>query len=425
MTTNLKQAAVDRLERARLWVLEHLPFYGALLFGLADKVDSEPRVKTAATNGREIIWCSEYVASIRDSELRAVLVHEVAHCAHGHLWRLPADEKGNEAGDYAINAILRKLETTEFGLPRGVLYEKRFDGMPEELIYAELVREKEKNGQTQNPQGGGSNGSGTREITNPCGEFVEPADGIPRESAGNGPREREADSSPVGDEVKDRQAGKAGDSLQGSWERRVIAAVLAEQANGRGAEAGAAAEAVLRRVNRRTKLDWRAETADWLRTSCSRTKADWSRPARRHAWQRVVYASRKADAVGDIVAIRDTSGSIGATVVAEFNDILRQLSAEIGCGIRVIDSDARIRADYGVIAAGEPLPGRAVGGGGTDFEPGLARARDLVSEGGIAAVVYLTDGYGCGTECAVPDVGAPLLWVSTAARLATGRTVLV
>ncbi len=415
METKLHDQLKAKLDRARLWVLRELPFYGALLFYLADELCES--VNVAATNGKEIRWNPQRLAEMPEPELRFVLVHELKHVTDGHLWRLPRTRLGNEAADYAVNGTLVALTSAQFSMPQGGLLDlARFDPakLSEEEILDILERE-----QAAEPEGGSEGAP-----KNPCGEFEEPAEGegtTTREPAKHG-RANSTDQDPT---ATDSDGVAPPESLKHEWEKRVVQAVLAEQAAGRGEAASNAAEATLRRIKARCRLDWRAETADWLRTATTNTRADWSRPARRHAWQPVLIASRRADAVGDVVAIRDTSGSTGVEVVSEFNSILESISSELGCRVRVIDADTDIRADWGWIDPGCPMPGKAAGGGGTHFGPALRLARDIVAGGGIAGVVFLTDGYGGGTELTVPDVGAPLLWVSNGVALATGRTVMV
>ncbi len=83
----IHKATLLRIDRARWWALSSpaAVFYGALATHLVDVIDES--VKTAETDGKRIIWNPTFVAGLTDEELRFVLIHEVLHCAHGHLWR--------------------------------------------------------------------------------------------------------------------------------------------------------------------------------------------------------------------------------------------------------------------------------------------------------------------------------------------------
>jgi predicted metal-dependent peptidase len=83
-------AAMTRIDQARWWILRHEAFYGALVMSLADVIDTG--IPTACTDGRVIRWNPTFVAGLSTKELRGVLMHETLHCAHGHLWRIPATE---------------------------------------------------------------------------------------------------------------------------------------------------------------------------------------------------------------------------------------------------------------------------------------------------------------------------------------------
>ena len=90
---------LSKVDRARWWALQFCPFYAQLMMGLADVLAA---VKTAATDGKVIRWGREFLGRLTDKQVRFVLLHETLHCAHGHLWRLPYDAEGNQAGDLSI-----------------------------------------------------------------------------------------------------------------------------------------------------------------------------------------------------------------------------------------------------------------------------------------------------------------------------------
>ena len=135
------------------------------------------------------------------------MLHETLHCAHGHLWRLPHDKAGNEAGDYVINRTLATVNGIK--MPTGGL-ECPYDwnDLAEEEIYSRLCKPTQKPGD-DGPKDDDQPGSA-------CGDFEVPA-------AGDQPGEGEGED-----------GAQAGESLKDEWERKVIQAQQVANAMGQG-----------------------------------------------------------------------------------------------------------------------------------------------------------------------------------------------
>ncbi len=379
-----------RVDQARYWALCEQPFYGALLARLAC---APGKVKTFATDGKRVLYSPEFAATLTDEELRFVLLHEALHPAHAHLWRLPADKLGNAAGDHEINLTLAGVEG--ISMPKGGLADPRFTGMACEEIYKALRDEADEqqdqdeggDDQQQGGQGGaGEAGEGEGE-PNPCGEFSEPA--------------TDAQGGDQG-----AQAAQA-EQLRQEWAEAVQQAAQAAQALGQG-NLPADLKAECERLQR-TRLDWRRELAEFVKNA-EPSRADWSRPARRHAWAPVLMPSRRVDGLGLLVIVRDTSGSIDGKTNAEFCAAVDSAIAETGARALVLDCDAAIAAEYR-LEAGEECPRNYAGGGGTCFAAPFARVAELEESGErVAGLIYLTDLYGTHSPT-VPSF--PTLWIST------------
>lgn len=375
-----------RLDRARWWALSEQPFYGALLMRLQSVVT--PGAQTAETDGRVVRINPEWMSKLSDQELRFVLLHETLHCAHQHMWRLPPTKRGNIAGDHAINLTLQALPGVS--MPAGGCADPQFQGMAEEDILAKLPEDDDGGGQGQEPGQG---------APDPCGAFGAPAD-------------------PSGGQDAQQQAQAAAE-LREEWGEAVMQAAQAAQAMGRG-HLPADLQRQLERVQAQP-IDWRRELAEFLRQAGA-GRNDWARPARRHAWGRVLFPRRRPDDLGVIVCARDTSGSIDDRVAAEFAALIDECAATTGARILLVDCDAAIQAEHW-IEPGQECPRYAAGGGGTDFRPVFERVDQLTETGEhVAGVVYLTDLEG--PEPAQVDL--PTLWLCTTDRQArTGRTVRV
>jgi predicted metal-dependent peptidase len=469
MTTN---DILNRITKARVWAMSSINpdvvFYGGAGCALADVLDDS--VETACTDGRVIKWGPDFVRGLYkdgvvrgDLRLRFVFLHEVLHCAHLHFWRLPLTAEGNRAGDYVINRILRDVPDIE---PlNGCLDDRKFDGMAEEEVLAALRKDcrspqpqpgQPKPGQPKpgdgQPQPGGpqpgkghgrpdgdSDGNGAPQDDDP-GTGVDqdtPGDGKAGKSNGKGPQ-RPADTGGCGGfeaPAEDKPAGKAAGSKPGSaadeagraetlrqeWERNVMQAAQAAQSLARG-NLPAAAKRLVDRIAVAARPDWRAETAEFVRSAIS-SVPDWSRQSRRMATAPVIYPRQRRDDLGTVVFVRDTSGSIVTSTVAAFNAHVAAIIADTGCSAVILDADAAVQAEHR-LSPGDEVPVRAEGGGGTDFRPAFERVAELVAEGErIAGVVYLTDLIGM-HPAEAPQV--PVLWACTTKLTApSGRTVRI
>lgn len=409
-----EQELLLKVDKARWWVLQNQPFYGSLIMGLRDKLSDA--VPTARTNGVHILWNPKFLDNLEPEQLRFVLVHEVMHCANGHLWRFPADHvdhmRMNIACDNAINHTLDGLEGVE--MPKGGQKEPKYRGLAEEEIYHQLP---------PTPQ--------IEVYVDPCGGYLAP----PEEQEGSGrgrnsrrqslqgPNDPGGIPDPSSGKKTPPRAGKASSqrgSLEDAWKERLIQAVQAQQALGCG-NVPADVERTLEEM-RSVHLDWKRELSDFVREVVS-TRNDWTRSSRRFATAPVIYPRKKANDLGRVVFVRDTSGSMSNEQAAEFTSLITQCLAETGCSGLVLDCDTKIQNEYW-LNPGETCPLTASGMGGTDFRPPFRKMQKVRERGEkVAGMVYLTDLDG--PEPAEKDVDLPLLWISTdkSATAKTGRTV--
>lgn len=405
-----------KIDRARYWLLSAMPSYGALACRLADVISNS--VPTACTNGKRIAWGAQFLDGLTNEEVRFILAHETLHCAHGHLWRFAAgmgEQEVQHGLDHTINLLLQG--TPGMQMPEGGYCDPRFRGLAEEEVIAILRSEKmrqQDNGEDGDGNGNGGesqDGHGKPGKPDPCGDFEAPGDG-----------DKDGDGNAAGGESDDEADGDGpaddGQNLREQWERAVIQQAMASKAAGRGA---GALERQIARL-RAHKVDWRAETAAWLK-SATPGRNDWSRSARRMAGQPVIYPRRKTGDLGLVLIVRDTSGSVDGPMLDAFTATATAALAETGAEGLVIDCDDGIRGEYRV-SRGEAIPDQAKGGGGTEFSAPFRRAAELEAEGErIAGIVYLTDleGYGFPTVEAWPT----LTICTTSLTAPSGRTIHV
>lgn len=362
------------LYRARDWALRtpSTVFYGVLASNLIDIMDDS--IETACTDGKVIRWSPKFLASLTEEEVRFVLLHETLHCANQHFWRLPLNKRGNIAGDYVINAILSKIAGLK--MPKGGLLDAKYSSMAEEQVLALLPKDEDEE---QEGDGGG------------CGGFGEPAPDAP----------------------------EASQTLSQEWTGAILQADIAQKS----ADAGKAPADMQRMIDaiKVSAPDWKQEMSDFLKSVVSQ-RNDWSRSSRRMASAPCIYPRKRADQIGQIVCVRDTSLSTTSAVLNTFNALIESAMADTNCGVIILDCDYDVCAEYR-LSAGDAVPAIAKGGGGTRFQPAFDRVASLIESGeAIAGVIYLTDLEG-------PQADAcdlPVLWLCTTDLVADfGRTVKV
>jgi predicted metal-dependent peptidase len=384
----------DRIDQARIAVILASPFFGSLLMRLSMERDDSK--KTFSTNGRRIAYNEDYCAALSDSELRGVLVHEVAHCAQGHLWRIGGREhdRWNRATDYSINNFLTKFIAEEseaarlagttyvipWTLPKNVLLDPQFADLCSEEIYNCLPREKDK--ETRG-QGEGETGSGGASSPSPpislspcppsCGEFEQPG-----KDEGEGPP----------------------DSLEAEWQVAVTQAATIAKMRG---ELPASLKRMIGDLLE-PKVPWRQVLREFIRIH-SKDDYCWSRPNRRYLAQGIILPSLHSERMGRIAFGVDTSGSIDADMLAEFGSEIQATLDE--CRPEAMEV---IYCDAAVNGSREFLPGDAVklemlGGGGTRFAPVFEHIGKMDEP--PVCCIYLTDGHGT-FPAKEPDY--PVLW---------------
>lgn len=106
------RAIVERLQQARIALLEKQPFYALLLLHMRFALDLT--CETAYTDGTRIAFHPDFIDALSDSELEFVLMHEVLHAALGHPFRHQAQydiECFDKACDIVVNSnILYSLD---------------------------------------------------------------------------------------------------------------------------------------------------------------------------------------------------------------------------------------------------------------------------------------------------------------------------
>ena len=351
-------------------ILDH-PFFAVLALHLIEKemdmghpIIQQLVMPTCGVDGHNLYVNPEWVKKLNDDERIGLLAHEVMHVALGHIWpwrrQWREKKKWNSAGDYVINAILRK---EGFTLPKNGLHDPQYDNMSAEAVYDKLAEDEKKNGKSPEPT------------------WEDLLEGMVGEGGGQGDKEGKDGKSGSSKMSKDEMK-----KMEQEWKERLIEAVHIAKMKGK---VPAGMERLVDDVVS-PKVPWYALLDQYV-NEIMRDDYNELIHDRRYV-QYGIYLPDMYSEGCDVCIGVDTSGSIGPEeiklFVSESIGILRSRNVR---SVRIMACDAEIHLDV-TLNAWDPIPNEFPGGGGTDFRPVFNR---LSEEGKRPAVlIYLTDTFG-------------------------------
>lgn len=157
MTTAELADVLRKVERSRVRLIagsltaasgdDSAPWFGTLSASLTIKAST--RHAHAATDGTHFFYNPKVWTAIDEREGAFVWAHEVLHCGLCHMYRKPEWVEWHEwnvCTDLAIHSILIPLaQRYNWLVPKGVLYEARYDNMSAEQIAYARKKEAEQN----------------------------------------------------------------------------------------------------------------------------------------------------------------------------------------------------------------------------------------------------------------------------------------
>ncbi len=385
-------AALDRLVRARSRLILERPFIGALAVHLA--LVANARCATVATDARAIYFNPAYVSGLTLAQAQFVIAHEALHCGLSHFARRGSRlaDRWDRACDHAVNQLLRD---DGFTLAPGFAADARFRGLAAEAIYPLLEREfSEPAGDDEHWFGAASDQGG---------------EGAPQTVQSQPDAHRQAEQARTLEAHRDGidELGTRGAmthaALASEWEDRLASTANAALLAGRLSPHW---RAVLPEVFA-PRLPWQALLARFL---MYRARDDYSyqRPGRRSS---EALLPGLASTQLTLIAVLDTSGSIGREDFRAFLDELDALKGQLTARLMLFACDDAIAP--GAPWTFEPwqplaMPQEIAGGGSTRFTPVF----DWVAECGLRpdALVYFTDALG---EFPEREPEYPVLWLVT------------
>lgn len=399
-----------RLKKAHVTLMKHPDtalYSGLLLMGESTVVDTKG--VTAYTDGYNKHYGAEFLSTLTDAEVCALVLHENLHVALKHITRFKTEYlNGNKllvgaALDYAVNDVIVSLGNDKLArLPKGGLYDPKFHGWGAVEIYEYL----KKNAPKQNkpsptsgegegkpqPSGGASQGEG--------------------EDSVSGEGEDEDTGSGGADDMKtlDKHDFKSAVDMDDETLEKRVDRALREG----GMLAGRLGSKVPRCIEEllEEKVNWKNVLRDFI-TSATRGKDElsWRRFNKRLVSNDIYMPSLESETVGEIIVAIDTSGSIGMEDLSVFGTELYNICNNCQPeAVRVLWWDTHVHAEqrftgesYGNLATLL----KPVGGGGTR----VSCVSEYLDKKQITvdAVLVFTDGH---VESMIEwEITIPTLWL--------------
>lgn len=360
---------IEKLTTARVGLLLKAPFFGNMATRMK-LVESNDWCPTAATDGRNFYYSTEFVESLSVKQLEFLFGHEILHCAFDHMARVGSRDKqlSNIAMDFAVNQILMDERIGEKITQVDICYDAKYRGMAWEEIYDELYEKAEKIPMEELLKQLGDQLDEHLKEEEGAGEGDEEGEG-----KGKGrPRISKEDAQRIKDEIKEAMIQSAA-----------------------AAGAGRVPAGIQRMIKDMTepKISWRELIQQEIQ-SIVRNDYSFQRPNRKSAHSGAILPGMKEATTIDVAIAIDMSGSISqndATVfLSEVKGILDQyedFSLNLWCFDTEIYNHKTITQD----TAYELEDYEPEGGGGTDFLVNWTymKENDIVPK----KFIMFTDGY--------------------------------
>jgi predicted metal-dependent peptidase len=399
-----KEKLKEKLDLAKFRLLQdRFCFFGIL--ALYFKYEIKDDVETAYTDGRKIVFGTEFLDKLNLPQVGWVVAHEVMHVSNNHLARRGARRHDlfNLAADYSIHSILKEFEDDLFKMPEGLLYDKKYDGMASEQIYQELYQEYGADMDARD----GKLKELLDKLADDHGEWGEGAgnkgDGDYDDGEGNG-------------QVSDEE-----------WQQRMTNAAKAAAGKMAGKMPGFLKK-LLDRLNP-PKKDWRTLLQEFIVPEVF--DYSFNPPDRRYSDGGCMLPDFNDvdESVKNIVFFVDISGSMSEKDICEvFSEVVGAVSQFGSMTGHLGYFDTEVHSFLKFEDISDVLANRPMSGGGTEFEAcfHFLHDTDLIEIEDVAGIVVLTDGY-CGWGRSEElSQGINTLWVMTESSMDPapfGRTI--
>jgi predicted metal-dependent peptidase len=363
---------VEKLTTARIGLLLKAPFFGNMATRMR-LIESDDWCPTAATNGRDFMYNTEFVKKLSVKKLEFLFAHEICHAIFDHFGRAGSRDRMlcNIAQDYAVNQILVDERIGEKITEVKICYDAKYRGMAWEEIYDELYEKAEKIPMSQ--------------LLAQLGELL---DEHIKEEEGVGSE---------GDKTKDGKGKPSLSKEEAEALRQEIKEAMIQSAAAAGA--GKTPAGIMRMIKSMTepKIDWRQLVQQEIQ-SIVRNDYSFQRVNRKSMHSGAILPGMKEATTIDVAIAIDMSGSIGeedaTAFLSEIKGIMDQYE-DYRINLWCFDTDIYNWKTITHDEAHELEEYVPEGGGGTDFEVNWT----FMEENQIQPKKFImfTDGYPCGS----------------------------
>ena len=362
---------VEKLTTARVGLLLKAPFFGNMATRMR-LIQSDDWCPTAATNGRDFMYNTEFVKKLSVKKLEFLFAHEICHAIFDHFGRCGSRDRmlANIAQDYAVNQILVDERIGEKITEVKICYDPKYRGMAWEEIYDELWDKAEKISMPQ--------------LLKQLGDLL---DEHIKEEEGAGSE---------GDKTKDGKGKPSLSKAEAEALRQEIKEAMIQSAAAAGA--GKTPAGIMRMIKSMTepKIDWRQLVQQEIQ-SIVRNDYSFTRVNRKSMHSGAILPGMKEATTIDVAIAIDMSGSIGeedaTAFLSEIKGIMDQYE-DYRINLWCFDTDIYNHKVITHDESHELEEYEPMGGGGTDFEVNWT----FMEENQIQPKKFImfTDGYPCG-----------------------------
>ena len=366
----MQDAIIEKLTTARVGLLLKAPFFGNMATRMK-LIEADEWCPTAATNGRNFYYNTEFVKKLSVKKLEFLFGHEILHCVFDHFGRVGSRDRmlSNIAQDYAVNQILVDERIGEKITEVQICYDNKYRGMAWEEIYDELYAKAEK--------------IPMEDLLKQLGDLLD--EHINEDGSAPGKE---------GDKDSKGKPGMTKEEAQAIKDEIKEAMIQAASAAG----AGKVPAGIQRMIKDMTepKISWR-ELVNQEIQSIIRNDYSFTRPNRKSMHSGAILPGMKEATTIDIGIGIDMSGSIGqedATVfLSEVKGIVDQYE-DFKINLWCFDTEIYNHKEITHDNSHDLMDYEPQGGGGTDFMANW----EFMKENGIEPKKFImfTDGYPCG-----------------------------
>ncbi len=359
---------IEKIITARVGLLLKAPFFGNLGTRLVVK-NADTWLPTAATDGRNLYYNSEFVNSLSVRQTEFLICHEILHCVYDHMGRR-GDRDAilfNIAADYCVNQDIVDQGIGEKITQVPILLDSKYKGMCAEEIYDLLYQNADK-----------INISKLMESI--LDEHLDDSDSDGDSSGGDG--EKDGSGRPRKLTSEERK------QIRDEFKEAVLSAA---QACGAGNLPGG----VRRLLSDLTepKMNWRELLRQQIESTI-KTDYTWMKPSRRGWHMDACMPAQNVDSTIDICVAVDTSGSMSDAklrdIISEVHGIMEMHANEFAVTLWCFDTQVHNCQSFRQDNLDDILTYKIAGGGGTSFNVNWEFMKDNEIE--PKKLIFFTDG---------------------------------